>query len=158
MNRRSTGLLAVMAVALLLGAGSVWAATYAAYTAQGGPSTVTLTPGPNPGTDQQGRLLMWGRPFYRFYNDASIDTTHYVYYAADQATDRNVVANGAHVVCYLGSGWLRWIPWPNMADSVEVVIDADITKRKAEFWYSGKLFGVRMGDDSDTTSAILEIW
>jgi len=128
------------------------------YTSQGGPATISATPAPNPGTDKQGNVLLWGRPFYRFYNNNAIGTTHYVYFAADQATDRNVVANGAHVQCYSGSGWLRWIPYPNVADSVEVTIDSDITKKQAEYWYSGKLFAVRMGDASGTTGVTLEIW
>ena len=149
--------LCVLTFLVLLAAGAA-VASWAPYTPQGGASTVTTTPAPNPGTDKQGRLLVWGRPFYRFYNNAAVGSTYYVYFAVDQASGRNMQANGAHVVCYSGAGFITWVPYPNIADSVTVTVDSDITKHQAEYWYSGKLFGVRMGDASGTTGAILEIW
>jgi len=149
----------ISALVLLCMAGCAFA-SYVAYWGPGGATTVSMTPGPNPGVDKWGRLQVWGRPFYCCYNNAAVDddSSSYVYFAVDHTSGRNVVANGAHVVCYSGAGSITWIPWPNLADSVTVVVDSDITKRQAEYWWSGKLFGARMADASGTTGAILEIW
>lgn len=152
--------LILCSVALLVLCALGQALAWQPYTTGSGLTSVISPPESNNGTDLKGRYpAVWGLPFYRCYVNAAVGTTHYMYFPVNQTTGRNVMGLGAHVLCYSGAGaTLTWFPWPDIADSVQVTLDSDITKRQSEFWYKGPLWGVRLGDDSGTSSVVLEIW